>query len=108
MSLSIFKLFFLSLLLVACGTLPPKPIVTLCVVDYPRSQAICGETGGEAVTSTRQLSYRTLVQTVKASATVRRVPLSQLDKSVAFTPVNWEKLKNYLDQLEAAAKERCR
>jgi hypothetical protein len=54
-----------------------KPLITLCTLDYPNSEAICSE-GGNTV----------------------RVILEFMDKSIVVTPHNWEKLQNYLDALE--------
>lgn len=96
-----------SLLFVACGSLPKKPDVTMCVIDYPRNQGICGSVKGEDIQSTSQLSYGELVRAVYQSSNVFLVPLSEMDKSVCFAPREWEKVQNYIDLLEDHAKNRC-
>ena len=66
---------------------PKKPNVELCNIDYPSDEGICGMTeGGE----------------------VYRIELSDLDRGTAFSPEEWEKVKNYIDELTAYIERGCR
>jgi len=60
-----------------------KPNITMCILHTPANEGICGTPGGD----------------------LRPVPLSELDKSIAFSPANWERVQNYIDFLELFAKE---
>ena len=80
-------LLIASSLLVAACEVPEKPEVTICVVDYPRSEAICDTPGG---------------------GFPRRVPLSDLDKATSFTPPEWEKVQVYIDRLEDYIRNQCK
>lgn len=104
MRLAILSLIFS---LTACQTLPPKPVLTLCVIDYPRLEGICGETSGDKINTARDLTYNNIVASIYLSPTVRRVPLSSMDKSVSAAPPEWEKLQNYVHALEYAVQNRC-
>lgn len=84
-----------SLFLVGCNHLPEKPIVTICIIDYPRLEGICAETSKE--TEAKDLALRAI-----AAAATRRVTLESMDKSVCFAPKEWEKVQNYIDLLEDA------
>lgn len=86
-----------SLLAVGCNHMPDKPIVELCVIDYPRSEGICVTTTKD--TAAREVALQSLIAMAQ-----RRVALSQMDKSVCFAPAEWEKVQNYIDKLEEALK----
>lgn len=88
-----------SLFLVGCNTLPEKPIVTICIIDYPRQEGICAETTNK--TEARDLA----IQAIAAAAT-KRIPLESMDKSVCFSPKEWEKVQNYIDILEDALRRK--
>lgn len=77
-----------SLLVLASCNVPEKPVVKICVIDYPRMEAICGESGGDG--------------------SVTRVPLSDLDKATSFAPAEWEKVQNYMDELRDYIRNNCR
>lgn len=75
-------------LLVFGGCLrPAKPVVEVCSIDFPANEGICALTGQGANTHSK------------------REPLVNLDKATAFKPVEWKKVKNYYDLLEAYAND---
>lgn len=78
--------------LLGCKAMPVKPVVTVCVIDYPRSEAICGETKNPDLLVLEE---------------VRRIPLSMMDRATAFTPSEWEKVQVYVHRLEDYANEAC-
>lgn len=99
---------FIALFLVFCGGcvgLPAKPIVTLCVIDYPAGEAICGDT--HSVRSSDELTYAAMREMIEGSPRVTRVPLSTIDKSICENPSNWEKSRQYVIELETYAKTHC-
>jgi hypothetical protein len=75
-----------SLILSACN-LPAKPVVTICVLDFPSGEGICGESGG--------------------GVDLKRVPIAELDKSTMFAPREWEKVTNYIHLLEEHVRNGC-
>jgi hypothetical protein len=75
--------------------MPDKPIVEICVIDYPSSEGIC-------TTTTKDMAAREVALQSLIAMAQRRVPLSQMDKSVCFAPPEWEKVQNYIDRLEEA------
>ena len=76
-----------SLLLVACQSMPEKPVVEVGDIDFPASEVI-----------TR------LSEGTEPSV---RVPISSYDKATCFKPAPWEQVKVYLKLLEDYA-SRCR
>jgi hypothetical protein len=76
-----------------CKSAPIKPVVTVCIIDYPRLEAICGETNRPEL--------------IEIEA-VRRIPLSEMDRATAFTPAEWEKIQRYIHRLEDYAEENCK
>lgn len=87
------KLFVVFSLLLGGCLRPNKPVVELCVVDYPRVESICGMTGQGANTTTYRYS------------------LDYLDKATALRPSEWKKIKDYIDKVEAYVndlEERCK
>lgn len=104
----------ISAFIFGCATLPPwmppppqKPVLTLCVVDYPANQAICGETSFKTINSLREFSYNNVILEILNSPVVRRESLESLDKAVAFRPAEWEKSENYREQTEDYIKNYC-
>jgi hypothetical protein len=77
------KLFVVFSLLFLSGCLKPKkPKVELCQLDLPAQEGICGLTGQGANTK------------------VIRRPLLELDKSTCAVPKEWEKVANYIHEME--------
>lgn len=96
-----------SVFLLSCGGLPPKPSVTICVINYPAHEGICGVSDGETVKEARNISYSEIVKRLKASGETFNVPLPTMDKSVCFAPKEWEKVQNYIDLLVDYGTNRC-
>lgn len=76
-----------SFLLFGCDV-PDKPNLELCHSDYDRDQYIC------AMTDTPNVIYY--------------VPASEMDHSPAMRSSEWEKVKNYTQQLREYIKLNCR
>ena len=76
-----------SLLLVACQSMPEKPVVEVGDIDFPASEVITRQSEG--------------------SDPSVRVPLSTYDKATCFKPKQWEEIKAYLWMLEDYAR-RCK
>lgn len=74
-------------LLTGCVTPPPKPVVEICVLDAPALEGICG---------------------MVDSNVSHREPIGALDKLIGFRPVEWEKVQNYIDQMEDYVRHQCR
>jgi hypothetical protein len=70
-----------------CVGIPPKPSVNLCLLDVPANEASCGRTG--------------------TNDPIQRVPLAAMDKATAFSPADWELIKNYIDEMEDYVRHRC-
>ena len=97
------KFLFVSFLLVGCGAMPTKPVVTLCIIDYAQMQGSCANTDGSKINHASELTYMTMARRLLAG---NRIPLSQMDKNICFAPSEWEKVQNYIDQLENAMKNK--
>ena len=72
----------LMILISACGGAPKKPSVLSCIIDYPRTAAICRDPKSE-------------------TPVLKRVDLQTLDKNMCFAPAEWEQIQNYIDDLES-------
>lgn len=94
-------------LILGCSGAPKKPLITLCVIDFPAMEAICAETSGEQIERVKELNSDEVKMFILESKSVRRIPLSAMDKSVVIDPPNWERFTNYLGELEEYAKHKC-
>jgi hypothetical protein len=83
MPLKILFAIFSALLLLGCVEHPNKPVVTLCQLDVPGWQGLCGKTGQGGNTKAKP------------------VPMQELDKSTCFPKEDWKKVKDYVDSLDA-------
>lgn len=70
-----------SILLSACGAPPTKPTVELCTIDAKAVECICG-------------------MTANPGSDVKRYPISYCDKATAARPAEWEKIQNYIHEME--------
>jgi len=95
--------------------MPKKPIVFMCVLDVPQMQGICGNSRGDkAVSGIIQALERndSLSECPADTATLKqgqlcRTPIANLDKATAFLPKEWEKVKNYQDELKRWGEDHC-
>lgn len=68
-------------LISSCATHSPRmPPVTVCVIDYPRAEAICKTPGQE----------------------MKRIPLKNVDRNVCFSPDDWELVQGAIDELSGS------
>lgn len=86
MPLKILLIIFSCVFLSACIA-PKKPTVEICHIDYPEWEGIC-QFGGEK-------------ENLPKPNPLFRRQLADLDKATCFAPKEWEKVQNYIDQLEA-------
>jgi hypothetical protein len=93
-----------SSIIIGCGTLPEKPVIEICLIDYPRAEVICGLTDSNSLQNASYEEIRT--KAMQASDVVRK-PLIYVDKAVALIPAEWEKIENYRKALERYAREQC-
>ena len=80
-------LIIFSFLLVGCVA-PKKPIVELCHIDTIDDLCFCSLTSDPS--------------------SVIDNPLEYCDRATAFRPQEWEKVKNYMDELKIYIEEGCR
>jgi hypothetical protein len=96
--------------------MPKKPVLFMCQLDLPAEQGICGNTQGEtelrkAIGALDPLMATPVCPEDKSTlpqGVICREPLSNLDKATMFAPPEWMKAQNYIDQLEAWGKEKCK
>lgn len=119
--LKIWSITFSFVALTACANPPPKPVVTLCQLDVPAGEGVCGQTTGDFPTDPAppcpaNTALPGDAATVKAMfgahpelkiAKVCRVPIAQLDKATAFSPLSWQYVQTYIHDLEDYAKNHC-
>lgn len=86
--------------LFSCAGMPQKPVLEMCFLESAGSpiQGDCGLTGGKSITKASQLEYTKIKKSVTAVG--QKVPIADLDGSVMFRPDEYEKLHNYLQELE--------
>ena len=75
----------------ACEDPPGKPTVEMCVISEPFQKCYCG-----------------IKEPGKPIAEVIVEDLAYCDKATAFPPAEWEKIKNYMDKMEAWSKRNRR
>jgi len=63
----------------SCASIPERPKTNLCIIDYPRLEAICGKKGVDEF---------------------KRKPLSEMDRGVVLMPEDWYDMEVYLDIVE--------
>lgn len=98
---------FSALALVAlsgCAGLPPKPNVNLCTIDVPRAQLICAPT--MKLTKPEQAQFETIVSYVEMNAT-KKIPLTEADKFIAFSPDDWQLVVIYMKTLRDYATQKA-
>lgn len=97
-----------SSILVSCAGAPQKPNVELGVIDYPHGEVIVNMTDAKSfskINSVEEAKYRAIARAVVASG--GRVPLASYDRAIAFKPLEWEKVQNYLNSLTRYIQNNC-
>lgn len=92
--------------LCACASLPKKPSVELGVIDYPSDQVIVNMTGSAAMARISSVpSYHTVAAAINSSG--QRVPLADYDRAIAFKPVYWQAVQDYMNSLVRYINNHC-
>lgn len=94
-------------LIVGCAGVPAKPKIELCLVDYPATEVICGVTTKESIDKLRSAPDYTQLRRLVMAASTERKPLAYIDRGVALIPSEYEKLKNYIDELNIYIEQQC-
>lgn len=89
----------------ACALAPTRPTLFLCIVDYPRQEAICGSTDANLVAKADEAEVHSAISKAQD---LQRYPLEKVDKATCLLPTEWEKLTNYADEMEQFIKLRCK
>jgi len=93
-----------SLILVGCGSLPPRPNVALCTMDWPRQQSICYMTG-ETVNDVHDLAPEVIRARLAGDGV--KIPLAYMDRAIMFAPKDWQTVSDYLKKLREVAERQC-
>jgi 7,8-dihydro-6-hydroxymethylpterin-pyrophosphokinase len=104
----IFWISFAIISSLGCGSNIKKPVIELCIVvvkdTIENSKCTCGLTNSESFTEINQVSYINAVKSVLNEPEYH--PLSYCNKATALKPTEWEKLQNYLHDLENELKRK--
>ena len=92
-----------SLLVISCAgvTLPDKPQGNICTVDLPRLQLIC------APINSAENIHDVFDKNFFETREVTKIPLSDVDKYIAFSPDTWGNVHIYIKNLENLIKNHC-
>lgn len=91
-----------------CDHGPIRPVIRICIIDYIANEAICGDTKKTNALTMEDITDNDIRELLERMGPVKRVPLSTLDRATAFAPREWEKLINYVGDLERYAKKHCK
>jgi hypothetical protein len=113
-----------SLLLVGCESMPKRPVVRMCILNFGCERALCGDTTGEASllaepdqavkealkTEAEECNVKPICDPKKqmAKGELCQRPVPEMDKSTAFVPREWQKVNKYKDDLETWGKDHCK
>lgn len=96
----------------ACAILSPSapkaPSVELGVIDYTAGQVIVNKTGSRSfqnIDSIEAANYRSVVKAISEGG--NRVPLSTYNRAIAFKPVYWTAVQNYMNELTTFIRNHC-
>lgn len=93
-----------SFIFLGCSQVPPKPNVKLCTIDLPRQQLICADT--QEVRRIDQTTYKAIYNHVRIN-TIQKIPLSDADKFIVFSPQDWQKVSVYMKTLRDFAQSKA-
>ena len=96
-----------SLSIVACSSLPEKPMLEICVLDVPAQEGMCGFPKGSNFRTSSDAKYDQMVYEIKSSLSADRFPLAYLDKAIALRPYYYQALVKYVAELEKQARKSC-
>lgn len=105
------KLLTISLVtfsLSACKTAPTKPQVQLCVIDTKSQKCFCSITNTEKLKTADDLTYKATMDLIASGAMADEYPIDYCHKAIAFRPVNWAILQDYVHDLENYIKYQCK
>jgi hypothetical protein len=91
--------------LCACAGVPEKPDVEICSIDIGSNIGRCART--KQVQTVEDAEYHALLRRTEMTA-VRHIPLSQMDKFLAFSPDDWAKVAIYMKVLREHAEQSCK
>lgn len=105
MMIKLLMIFWISFVIISsfgCGSKIKKPTLELCVVvikdTLENSKCTCGLTSADKFTELSQVSYVNAVSHILDEPTWH--PIQYCNKATALRPSEWEKLQNYLHDLE--------
>lgn len=91
-----------------CGSHVTKPQLELCLIILGRGDipdgCTCGLTNPAKIRSLSQVSYGKAIEFINDDPVLH--PMSYCDRSTALRPAEWEKLNNYMHDLEIENKKR--
>jgi hypothetical protein len=101
--LTIFSLQFMG-----CKNLPTKPQIQLCILDASAQRCYCSITNTEKIKDAEGLTYVSAINLIKSGDFADEYPLVYCHKAIAFRPINWNILQNYIHDLENFIKYQCK
>lgn len=93
---------------IGCTSKVKKPVIELCLVvikdTLENSKCVCGPTDSQKVKELSSVSYINAVGNILDEPVWR--PIQYCNKATALRPAEWQKLQDYLHELEIEIKNR--